>query len=450
MTESKRTRFGGLVQGRLEASGYFRVEQIDGVWWFVDPNGGRFLSKGVVAVNFDHDNIRDTERHPYREACTRKYGSRDAWRRAVADRLASWGFNTLGAWSEPEIARAGDAPLASAAGVVYLATAYGEGRGGWPLCDVFDPAFERFAHARAQQICAPQRDDPQLIGWFTDNELAWGPDWRGENELLATILRDSAAPFSRAVAIDMLRGRYVDIAGFNAAWQSSLASWEALANTPLSPPPFNRNFFTHAAPDPRGARYFADCDAFAGVLAERYMAVSAAAIRAADLHHLVLGGRFAYVPPRAVIEAAARHFDVISVNCYDPLPDAVIDGYVESGRPCLIGEYSFRGDDAGLPNTQGAGPRVPTQRERAEGFTRYTRAALRHPTLIGYHWFLHADQPAQGRWDGENSNYGVVAIDDEVYGELTRAMILLNAEAEQIHGGDDVTVAIQGAAAAKV
>jgi len=444
MTDSNRTRFGGLAEGGAAASGYFRVAQIDGVWWLIDPDGGRFLSKGVVAVNFDHDNIRGTEQHPYRESCTAKYGSRDAWRRAVADRLASWGFNTLGAWSEPEIARAGKTPLATAAGVVYLATAYGDGRGGWPACDIFDPAFESFAGQRAREVCGPHRDDPQVLGWFIDNELPWGPDWRGENELLATILRDAAAPCSRRVAVELLRSRYRDVAAFNAAWHSSLASWEALDETQLAPPPFTRNFFTHAAPDPRGADYFADCDAFAGLLAERYMSVSCAAIRAAAPHHLVLGARFAYVPPREVIEAAGRSFDVISVNCYDALPDAVLDGYASIGKPCLIGEYSIRGDDAGLPNTQGAGPRVPTQHDRAEGFSRYTRAALRHSQCVGYHWFLHADQPAQGRWDGEDSNYGVVTIADEVYVELTQAMTELNADAERLHA--DASAVAQAAA----
>lgn len=436
MTELARTRWGGLADRKVEASGFFRTEQIDGVWWFIDPDGGRFLSKGVVSVQFDHDNVQGTDRRPYREACTRKYGSREAWRRVAADRLASWGFNTLGAWSEPEIAGAGAVPLASAAGVVYVATAFGEQRGGWPLCDIFDPEFEQFARAHARKVCTPQSDDPHVLGWFTDNELPWGPDWRGENELLPTILRAMGAPFSRRAALALLKNRHDSINQFNAAWQCALSSWDDLAAAPLQPPPFSRNFFTNDRAqehDPIARAYFADCDAFAGLLAERYLSVSAAAIRAADPNHLVLGARFAYVPPQDVVDAAGRYCDVISVNCYDPLPDAVIDSYAETGRPCLIGEYSFRGDDAGLPNTHGAGPRTPTQRERAAGFTRYTTAALRHPALIGYHWFVHADQPAQGRWDGEDSNYGVVTIEDEVYPELTQAMTTLNAAAERIH-----------------
>jgi hypothetical protein len=42
-------------------------------------------------------------------------------------------------------------------------------------------------------------------------------------------------------------------------------------------------------------------------------------------------------------------------------------------------------------------------------------------------------QPAAGRFDGENSNFGTVTIDDHIYKELTQTMMLLNGEAEDLH-----------------
>ena len=136
-----------------------------------------------------------------------------------------------------------------------------------------------------------------------------------------------------------------------------------------------------------------------------------------------------------MIAAAGRHLDVITFNCYEPDASATLANYAATGRPCLIGEFSFRGDDAGLPNTRGAGPRVPTQTERAACFRSYVGAALHSPALVGFHWFEHADQPVEGRFDGENSNYGTVTIDDRVYDDLTRAMSAVNADAEDLHGG---------------
>ena len=439
MTEISRTRWGGIVAERVRASGYFRVEQIDGAWWFIDPDGGLFLSKGVDAVNFDHDCIQNTTRFPYRESCQQKYGSREAWRVAAAQRLRSWGFNSLGAWSDDKVANAGSAPLAVTA-IVDIAGSYCSPQRGWPSGDAFRSDFEIFARKRARDVCGPHRDDAGFIGWFTDNELRWAPDWRGHDELLTVFLNEKVESPGRNAAIKLLQNRYGSFREFNSIWQSAADSWHELATMRVTEPPFIRERLQvegievdQSAKNMRRKSFFADCDAFAGALADRYFKVTVAAIKEADPNHLVLGCRFAYVPQQSVIEAAGRHLDVIGFNCYDYDPTASIEAYARSGRPCLIGEFSFRGDDSGLPNMIGAGPRVANQGERAQSYQHYVSAGLKHPTLIGYHWFLHADQPAEGRFDGENSNYGTVTIDDRVYEELTRAMTAVNARAEDIH-----------------
>ncbi|AFV00535.1 agarase [Simiduia agarivorans] len=46
-----RSRFGGWKDGpRLEATGYFRREKVDGKWWLVDPDGYLFFSHGLANV----------------------------------------------------------------------------------------------------------------------------------------------------------------------------------------------------------------------------------------------------------------------------------------------------------------------------------------------------------------------------------------------------------------
>ncbi len=432
----------------LGQGGYFAVAERDGVFWLIDPAGRRFLSKGVNTVRFDQDRIQGSDRIPYAEACTRKYGDQNAWRAAAAARLARWGFNTLGSWSDERIARAGPSPLAVAPNLdLGMSFAWqenerrtAEGRREFP--DVFDQNFDRHVRRRAEEQCGRRRDERQILGWFIDNELRWCPDWRGADELLGLFLGLPSASAGRKAAIDWLKARYPDFAAFNASWRTPARSWDALAllariDAPYRrSPPYQRSAADEEAAnraDPRRARFAADCDAFAGHVAERYFALTRAAIKAADPHHLVLGARFAYPPPRGVIEAAGRHCDIISFNCYDLDPGAAIERYAVAGKPCLIGEFSFRAADSGLPNTNGAGPLVATQAERAACFRRYVVAALRRRVVVGYHWFEHADQPAAGRFDGENSNFGMVTIDDDVYQELTQAMTAVNAEAEAVH-----------------
>ena len=440
-----RTRWGGLAELSPHATGFFKVAQRDGVWWLIDPDGGRFISKGVNTVRFDQDAIRGTDIIPYADACKRKYGSDGSWRGATARRLVSWGFNTLGAWSDDTVAvaAAGPAPLALTP-ILDLGATFGSRRPGEPpeaFPDIFDSDFGTHCKGRAAELCFPRQADPTVIGWFTDNELRWGPDWRGNDELLTIFLNWPPARPGRHAAIALIKERYRQIDAFNAVWRTNCRSWDELAATRSVAAPYarrpiyDRNTATEAkenAADPKRAAFVADCEAFAEKIAILYFTATNAAIRAVDPNHLVLGCRFAFAPEPAIIEAAARNVDVLSFNCYDFTAAAPIKSAGPTGKLLMITEFSFRGDDAGLPNTEGAAPRVPTQAERARYFQRYVEEGLRSPALVGYHWFEHADQPAEGRFDGENSNYGTVTIRDEVYGDLTRAMTATNAAAEQI------------------
>jgi len=438
-----------LPTATVAPRGYFGVAKRNGIFWLVDPNGRRFLSKGVNSVRFDQDQIQDSDRVPYAEACKKKYGGEDAWRAAAAARLARWGFNTLGSWSDETVARAGPSLLAVTLGLdlgdSFTWPSNGRPIAGYPqrFPDVFHAGFEAHVRRRATETCETRRKDRNVIGYFIDNELRWGPDWRGGDELLGLFLGLPAASAGRNAAVAFLRGRHPDFGQFKRAWRTGAQSWDAFAASMRIEPPYRRNppYQRRAADEdaadraaPERAGFFADCDAFAALVAERYFTATCGAIGAADDNHLVLGCRFAYVPARGVVEAAARHCDVISLNCYDLDASPTIEAYATAGKPCLIGEFSFRAADSGLPNTNGAGPLLATQAERAACFRRYVGAALREPSVVGYHWFEHADQPAAGRFDGENSNFGTVTIDDEVYQELTQTMTAVNAEAEALHG----------------
>ena len=48
--EPRFSRYGGSLQYKTSGTGFFRVEQIDGKWWFVDPDGHLFLSLGANGI----------------------------------------------------------------------------------------------------------------------------------------------------------------------------------------------------------------------------------------------------------------------------------------------------------------------------------------------------------------------------------------------------------------
>src|SRR5581483_11715412 len=279
------------------------------------------LSKGVNTVRIDQDYIRNTDRAPYADACRRKYGSEPAWRAAAAARLAGLGFNTLGAWSDDAVASAGPQPLAVAANIdLGMSFAWARNDAGvgahQDFPDVFDAAFEKHTVERATQLCAARRNDQNIIGWVIDNELRWGADWRGSDELLGLFLNLAPGAPGRVAALAWLRERHPDVVAFNAIWRTPAQSWDALGNLARIEPPFRRDpiYLRNAADEAAANRadnaravFVADCDGFARIVAERYFAATCAAIRTADPHHLVLGCRFAYVPPSGVIDAATRY-----------------------------------------------------------------------------------------------------------------------------------------------
>ena len=80
------------------------------------------------APDVDHQ----TGRCPYCDTIAAGYPDLDAWASATVDRLASWGFNTLGAWSDTDLV--GTMP--------YTVLLYMAGGDDW-----FAPEFEERAAA---------------------------------------------------------------------------------------------------------------------------------------------------------------------------------------------------------------------------------------------------------------------------------------------------------------
>jgi hypothetical protein len=392
--------------------GFLRVEQREGVWWVIDPDGRATLSIGVNHVAWEADKIQGTGPAPYREAVEKIYPDRNTWGLMTLARMRLWGFNTIGAWSDEEL-WAHRVPYTVILNIAAKSGA--DWQHGKPV-DVYDPKFEAAAKEVAQALCAPRARDRWLLGYFTDNELRWGRDWRGKESMLEMYLKLPDGAGGREKAIEFLRARYGgEIAKLNAAWGVKARD------------------FASAAPLTENEAIQSDVNAFLEQVAARYFKICVNAIRAADPHHMVLGARFAGGVPDAVVRGA-KVCDVVSVNIYDfdPRPGARHVAEL-SGRPVLIGEFAFRAEDSGLPNTRGAGPRVPNQQARAKAYTDYVNQLLSVPEAVGYHWFEWVDEPKEGRFDGEDSNYGLVNIQDKPYDDFVNAVKATNEAAIEAH-----------------
>ncbi len=392
--------------------GYFRVEPREGVWWFIDPSGNPMLSTGVDHVSYASDMIQGTKDCPFAVALDKIYPDRNTWGLATLARLRMWGFNTIGAWSDPALWNR-DVPYTAILDIDLRAGAdWWKGRPG----DVFDPKFEAAAREVSEKNCTPRKNDPNLIGYFSDNELRWGPDWRGKETMLEMYLNLPEGSPGRDAAIEFLRHKYAnDISKLNVAWGTSSSAFEHLALPGMTD------------------AYKQDAELFLERVAARYFSVCAQAIHAADPNHLYLGARFAGRVPDAVLKGA-RAADVVSVNIYDFDPRPLVEHMFQVTRkPIMITEFAFRAEDSGLPNTRGAGPKVPNQQARAKAYSDYVTRLESLPEAVGYHWFEWVDEPKEGRFDGENSNYGLVDINDKPYQEFVEAVKQANQAALEVH-----------------
>ncbi len=376
----------GAPGEHLRATGFFHTQQADGRWWLVTPDGRPFYSQGVNHVTPAPDTDRQTGICPYCESVAARYPDPAAWTDTTVSRLSSWGFNTIGAWSD----------LDQLSSRMPYTEILGMASGN----DWFAPAFEAHAQAVVTAKVVPRRDDPNLVGWFLDNELHWGRDYASDHPLLDDYLALPPDAPGRAVAD------------------------------------------AHVG-DPNG---------FLTALATRYYQVTTKAIRAEDPNHLVLGSRLiSFLTPSEVVVAAGRWLDVLSVNHYDVIPglvegldnlwgpfvpvDPSLTRFHElSGLPVLVTEYSFRGADSGLPNSW---PPIyltePTQEGRADLWESKVEGLYATPWIVGDHWFEWADQPPGGRrGDGEDNNFGLVGNSDDPYQALVARMTTVHATAPDV------------------
>ena len=413
-----RDRYGGITSLRGKATGWFHTQKLGGRWWLVTPEGHAFYSKGVNHVSYWGDSIRQTKRSPYHEAASKKHGSHQAFAKAVVERMRGWGFNTLGSWANPEIHRLHTMPYTPTLNLMASVQRNAWLKGLTP--DVFDPAFERAVRQRAARALAQIKDDPWCIGFFTDNEISWGPDWRTTSTLLERAMGLKPGAPGRLVAMKVLAERYADNPKrFDQTYGLPAGSYQKVAEL-------------KALPAVRTNDALADEAAYQALFAARYFKVCHDAIRAVDSHHLILGCRFAYDAPEPAVAASKGFIDVFSINLYafHPGPKRLTRYARLSAAPLMVGEFGFRGKDSGLPNTRGAGPIVPTQADRAACFETFVRELAALPFTVGFAWFEHADEPAEGRFDGENSNYGLVNIRDEPYLPLVERVTKVNDQIE--------------------
>ncbi|MFY0653039.1 MAG: hypothetical protein JXQ96_13445 [Cyclobacteriaceae bacterium] len=387
------SKYGGYLNAKMEATGFFRTEKVGDQWWFVDPEGYQFLSLGVDCIapgRGGNVNRLDKRTNFYTEAPpagigtnsqnpnTISYGKWNLYRRfgdeynekaneMVVSRMSNWGINSIANWSSREVIEMNKKAFT----VQFYGLGIDEGVMG--LADVYSDDFAERIEKVVQKTVEPYKDNPWLIGYFTGNE----PSWLGQESRLCDLI----------LAVE-------DDRPIKQTLEAYLAEGDS--------------------PERRKTFIFETFQTFLQTVEQ--------AVRKYDPNHLTLGIRFGHIPEDAVLEICKEVFDVFSFNCYELVPPKeTMDRIMKiTGRPMIIGEYHAGTVNRGMAQ---ALVQVENQKERGVAYRLYTEQAFAHPGLIGVAYFQWADQDLTGRgYDGENYNCGLVDVTDRPYKHMVAAI----------------------------
>ena len=419
-------KYGGWADGpTLTATGNFYATKHQGKWWLVDPDGKLFWSNGPTGVGFGGDLTPITDREnwfvslPDRQGefgkfyqagkfatymyykdrswlgydvaaanLVRKYGTE--YKPVVAElshsRVRSWGFNTLGGWSAPEVIRLKKTPYT-------VSIHYDAPLIHYRMADVYHPTWKPAMQRAIEQHANTTANDPWNIGYFVDNERWWG--WRPRGACIGEeTLKNPAETPAKQEFIKLLKSKYPDIGALNAAWGTQHESWDAL-------------LAHRAVPDMKNEKVLADCGDFGMQFTEYYLRNVRDAVKRVAPKTMYLGPRFHGHVDKAIVELCSKFADVVSYNIYDNPPTGRVNQYNSLDVPIMITEWGVGSDQQQTPFRG-----TDAEETRTALISKFLNAAIKHPNIVGAHFFQYRDQPISGRPDGEGTLRGFVNITD--------------------------------------
>ena len=431
---------GGVIapQLGLRATGFFRVEQIRGRWWFVTPEGNPFFLIGCDAINFREGGyttplrdergdarpelaeLPDRAEHP--EAyehdgrvsflvanLKRKYGA--DFERAADDvtrrRLSAWGFNSTAKWGWGK----------KLPGMPYFEDVYVTFcKFGGNFVDMYDPAFESRIAALAKTRTASRRGDADLIAWSVDNENGWWCEADGawSNRVFRAIC---SAP-------DGHPGGFAKRAFLDSVAAARGVSAALLAN-------LDERAFT-----------VEEKRRFIRAASARYHRIVSNAFRKYDPDHLFMGAAICQEGQLDWVEEALPYLDFVGLHQYsarhlaDWQRDRLLPLLARAGKPFALLEFGFTCEAPGFKRFFASDAICRDHRARGEAYRQFAERIAAEPQCVGFAYFLCYDQPVTGRsLGGEAYNLGLVSQQDRPYEEMIAGVRKANRRATAIHAG---------------
>jgi hypothetical protein len=319
-------RFGGITTIQSQATGSFRVGQVNNRWMLITPEGQGFLALGLSHAGGAWQGLLG----PKRQEALEK----------VRNDLRDLNFNATGYVPE----------LSAEFNYIHNAdrlpgspgTLSGQGKRKHLYEDVFDPAFHARLQKHIQGIADKTAQDGHCIGyWWTDIPV-WNPGQQRQKFGLSYVDFIRALPEGAPGRI-----RY--------------ESWKKENTT-------------------------AKDETFHILIARELYRATAAAYREFAPGKLLFSERYNTIPgaPLEIIAEAGKVVDVISFQPYEKTlkSDTLDQVYAMTGKPIILSDWSLSFPVEG--HTKTMWPQFSTPAEAATAYEAYLNSAFAKPYILGY------------------------------------------------------------------
>ena len=322
------SKYGGWKAHQVAATGFFRVEKIDGRWWAIDPEGYLYVHLAPNSVHLD-----------------------DFTADEIYQLLPQYGFNGLGCWSDnDDIIKSSlkkQTPLAYCPKISFIAE-YRRQRVPRIEMPVFDDEFETYANQLAQGFSS-YKNDPHVFGYFSDNELPW---------------RDEGLPAHLAITNPRDKN-YITAIEFLTARGKTADNWDT------------EDQYAYMAL--MAERYYSVVSAAIRNVDSNHMYIGS---RCHSTEKQI----------EDFIRNAGKYVDVFSMNQYHKWSSRQVEiqNMSEwSGRPLMITEFYAMQD---MPIVEsGAGWLVLDQASRGLFYQNFVSTLAETGYVVGWHWFKFQD-----------------------------------------------------------
>lgn len=369
------SKYGGDLDKKYDdGTGFFRVEKIDGRWWFIDP-------EGYLMYSYAKCNIRPSDSLAAYQEAFNTYDGVVGWTNAQIDYYDDLGYNSFGGWSflsrklnddqtgfseglklrQEVLDSEKMKPFGSIFpfGVVIqyarpMGGVVGSGvetiRGG--VLPVFNPDFEEKCNELVKNFVTEWKDCPYIMGWWSDNEI-----------------NESSAMLDSALALDPQDEFFA---------YTHAAAWEWLRERTGK----------------KDANLYDVTDQlreeFREYVFDRYYMVMSKAFKTYAPNHLYFGSRH-FQPAETspgIFRAAERYCDVISVNLYRHWTPDIVDTWAEyADAPVMITEWYARPEANVNMNALAGGFVCKTSEDCGKFYQHFALRLLEAKNVVGFHFF---------------------------------------------------------------